>query len=122
MPSASEILNGIWYGKSPLRFALWPASAVYLALARLRRTAYQRGWRPATQAGVPVVVVGNVSVGGTGKTPFVIWLADQLKQRGRKVGIVTRGYRGKGKEWPRSVDAKSDPSEVGDEPVSSRCL
>jgi len=117
MPPAAEILNGIWYGKSPLRYALWPVSAVYLALTRLRRTAYRRGWRRTVEAPVPVIVVGNVSVGGTGKTPFVIWLADQLEQRGRKVGIVTRGYRGKGTEWPRAVTPESDPNEVGDEPV-----
>lgn len=117
MPSAADVLNRIWYGNSPLRWGLWPISAVYLALARLRRTAYRRGWRGVVDAPVPVIVVGNVSVGGTGKTPFVIWLADQLKQRGRKVGIVTRGYRGKGTEWPRAVSADSDPEEVGDEPV-----
>ena len=117
MASTAELLNDIWYGNSPVRFALWPVSAVYRGLARLRRTAYQRGWRPTVEAPVPVIVVGNVSVGGTGKTPFVIWLADQLKQRGRKVGIVTRGYRGKGTEWPRAVTADSDPEEVGDEPV-----
>jgi len=117
MASTAELLNDIWYGKSPMRYALWPVSTVYRGLARLRRTAYQRGWRPTVEAAVPVIVVGNVSVGGTGKTPFVIWLADQLKQRGRKVGIVTRGYRGKGTEWPRVVAADSDPEEVGDEPV-----
>ncbi len=117
MPSLAEILNGIWYGKSPLRFALWPVSAAYVGLARLRRAAYRRGWRPVVETPVPVIVVGNVSVGGTGKTPFVIWLAEQLKQRGRKVGIVTRGYRGKGTDWPRAVTAASDPREVGDEPV-----
>jgi tetraacyldisaccharide 4'-kinase len=117
MPSLTEILNGIWYGKSPLRFALLPVSAAYVGLTRLRRTAYRRGWRPTVQTPVPVIVVGNVSVGGTGKTPFVIWLAEQLKQRGRKVGIVTRGYLGKGSEWPRAVTAQSDPREVGDEPV-----
>ena len=117
MASTAELLNDIWYGKSPMRYALWPVSTVYRGLARLRRTAYQRGWRPTVEAAVPVIVVGNVSVGGTGKTPFVIWLADQLKQRGRKVGIVTRGYRGKGTEWPRAVAADSDPEEVGDEPV-----
>ena len=117
MASTAELLNGIWYGESPMRFALWPVAAIYRALARLRREAYQRGWRSPVEMPVPVIVVGNVSVGGTGKTPFVIWLADQLKQRGRKVGIVTRGYRGKGTEWPRAVAADSDPEEVGDEPV-----
>ncbi len=115
--SAAELLNRIWYGNSPLRWGLWPISVVYLGLARLRRAAYRLGWRPVVEAPVPVIVVGNVSVGGTGKTPFVIWLADQLQQRGRKVGIVTRGYRGKGTEWPRAVRADSDPEEVGDEPV-----
>jgi tetraacyldisaccharide 4'-kinase len=79
--------------------------------------AYRRGWRPVVESPVPVIVVGNVSVGGTGKTPFVIWLAEELKQRGRRVGIVTRGYRGKGTEWPRTVAPDSDPEEVGDEPV-----
>lgn len=117
MSRVAETLNRIWYGDSPLRWGLWPISAVYLALARLRRTAYQRGWRPTVDSAVPVIVVGNVSVGGTGKTPFVIWLAAQLKQRGRKVGVVTRGYGGKGTEWPRVVTPGSDPREVGDEPV-----
>jgi len=117
MPSVTEVLNGVWYGKSPLKFVLWPISFVYIALTWLRREAYRRGWRPTVEADVPVIVVGNVSVGGTGKTPFVIWLTEHLKQRGRKVGIVTRGYRGKGTEWPRAVSPDSDPDEVGDEPV-----
>jgi tetraacyldisaccharide 4'-kinase len=117
MPSPAELLSRIWYGASPLRWALWPVSLAYVALAWSRRTAYRRGWRPTVDPPVPLIVVGNVSVGGTGKTPFVIWLADQLNQRGRKVGIVTRGYRGKGTEWPKAVAADSDPDEVGDEAV-----
>jgi tetraacyldisaccharide 4'-kinase len=117
VPSLAEFLSRIWYGESPLRWGLWPISVAYLGLTRLRRAAYRRGWRRTVEAPVPVIVVGNVSVGGTGKTPFVIWLADQLKQRGRRVGIVTRGYRGKGTEWPQPVTAQSDPQEVGDEPV-----
>ncbi len=118
MPSANRAVEWHLVRQEPVCAGrLWPISAVYLALARLRRTAYRRGWRPTVEAPVPVIVVGNVSVGGTGKTPFVIWLAEQLKQRGRKVGIVTRGYRGKGTEWPRAVAPDSDPREVGDEPV-----
>ena len=117
MAGAAELLNGIWYGKSPVRYVLWPVSAIYRALSWLRRGAYRRGLRAAVEVPVPLIVVGKVSVGGTGKTPFIIWLADQLKQRGRKVGIVTRGYRGKGKEWPAAVSPDSDPEEVGDEPV-----
>jgi tetraacyldisaccharide 4'-kinase len=117
LPSVAQLFDRLWYGGSPARWLLWPVAALYRALARLRRTAYERGWRASIEAPVPVIVVGNVSVGGTGKTPFVIWLADQLKQRGRRVGIVTRGYRGKGTEWPCAVAADSDPNEVGDEPV-----
>jgi tetraacyldisaccharide 4'-kinase len=117
VPSIAEIFNSIWYGNNPLRFVLWPLAQIYLWLVRLRRLAYSRGWLAAVEAAVPVIVVGNVSVGGTGKTPFVIWLAGELRQRGRRVGIVTRGYRGKGREWPRAVTGDSDPDEVGDEPV-----
>ena len=66
---------------------------------------------------LPVCVVGNIVVGGTGKTPFIIWLVKELQQRGIKVGIVSRGYGGKSKQWPQSVTAESDPHLVGDEPV-----
>src|SRR5262245_45819874 len=115
--STSNLLSSIWYGTSPLRWLLWPVAVVYRLLARLRRLAYRRGFRKSVEVPVPLIVVGNVSVGGTGKTPFVIWLAAQLKQRGMRVGIVTRGYRGKASDWPRSVGADDDPGEVGDEPV-----
>jgi tetraacyldisaccharide 4'-kinase len=109
--------EALWYRNHPLRFALLPATLLYRLMARLRREGYQRGWLKAVEVAAPVIVVGNVSVGGTGKTPFVIWLAAQLTSRGRRVGIVTRGYRGKSAQWPRIVKADADPSEVGDEPV-----
>jgi tetraacyldisaccharide 4'-kinase len=109
--------EALWYRGHPLRFALLPATWLYRVVARLRREGYRRGWLKAVEVAVPVVVVGNVSVGGTGKTPFVIWLAAQLKAKGRRVGIVTRGYRGKSAQWPRVVAADADPAEVGDEPV-----
>jgi tetraacyldisaccharide 4'-kinase len=116
----SPLLPGfeaLWYDNHPLRWALLPATLAYRAIARLRREGYRRGWLKTVEVAVPVIVVGNVSVGGTGKTPFVIWLADQLKARGRRVGIVTRGYRGKSTQWPRTVGADADPADVGDEPV-----
>jgi tetraacyldisaccharide 4'-kinase len=116
-PSTAELLTSIWYGGHWLRWVLWPAGALYRLLARLRRHAYLQGWLRAVEVDAPVIVVGNVSVGGTGKTPFVIWLAAELKQRGRRVGIVTRGYRGKAEQWPRAVTGDSDPREVGDEAV-----
>jgi len=117
LPPLSQLFSTLWYGNSPLRWLLWPVALLYLTLARVRRLAYARGWLRAVEVDVPVIVVGNVSVGGTGKTPFVIWLTEQLRQRGRRVGIVTRGYRGNAADWPRAVTADSDPREVGDEPV-----
>jgi tetraacyldisaccharide 4'-kinase len=113
----SRSLTALWYGNSPLRWGLFPLALVYQGLARLRRAAYQRGTLKTVELPVPVVVVGNVTVGGTGKTPFVIWLAAQLQKRNLRVGIVTRGYRGKARDWPRVVTSTSDPLEVGDEPV-----
>jgi tetraacyldisaccharide 4'-kinase len=83
----------------------------------MRRAAYRRGWLSAVALPVPVIVVGNVSVGGTGKTPFIIWLAARLVQRGLRVGVIARGYRGRARVWPQWVSADSDPREVGDEPV-----
>ncbi|MEO8464425.1 MAG: tetraacyldisaccharide 4'-kinase [Gammaproteobacteria bacterium] len=109
--------EAVWYENHPLRFALLPATFLYRLIAWLRREGYKRGWLKTVEVAVPVIVVGNVSVGGTGKTPFVIWLAAQLKARGRRVGIVTRGYRGKSAQWPRTVAGDADPAEVGDEPV-----
>jgi tetraacyldisaccharide 4'-kinase len=117
MSRLSHALNTLWYGNSPLRWVLWPASLAYRGLARLRRAAYERGTLAAVELPVPVIVVGNVSVGGTGKTPFIIWLAGQLKGRGLRVGILTRGYRGKAADWPRLVAGDTPAEEVGDEAV-----
>jgi tetraacyldisaccharide 4'-kinase len=117
MSRLSHALNTLWYGNSRLRWLLWPASFAYLGLARLRRAAYERGTLAAVELPVPVIVVGNVSVGGTGKTPFIIWLARELKARGLRVGILTRGYRGTAADWPRLVVGDTPAAEVGDEAV-----
>ena len=117
MSRLSQALNSLWYGDSPLRWLLYPASLAYLGLARLRRAAYARGTLASVDLAVPVIVVGNVSVGGTGKTPFIIWLAAELKNRGLRVGILTRGYRGAAADWPRLVSGDMPAAEVGDEAV-----
>ena len=95
-------------------------------IANLRRLAYRRGIRPVTVPPAPVIVVGNITVGGTGKTPLVIWLAEALRQRGFSVGIVSRGYGGHAGTWPQAVHHDSDPALVGDEPVllarATNCL
>ncbi len=118
-------LQTYWYRKSLISFALLPLSWFYLLLSALRRNLYHSGILRGTRLSVPVVVVGNITVGGTGKTPLVIWLTKLLRRQGYKPGIVARGYRGRSKQWPVYVTAQSDPDQVGDEPVllarSSAC-
>jgi tetraacyldisaccharide 4'-kinase len=113
----NRLSQSVWYGGHPLSLALLPLSWLYCAVVRLRRVAYRRGLLQSRRLPVPVIVVGNLTVGGTGKTPLVIWLADFLGRQGYRPGIVIRGYRGRGARWPRLVRPDSDPCEVGDEPV-----
>jgi tetraacyldisaccharide 4'-kinase len=108
-------LNSLWYGGNRLYWILWPVAFVYGKLVALRRLAYRKTWLKSIDAGVPVVVVGNLTVGGTGKTPLVVWLARVLRQRGFRVGIICRGYRGEAADWPRAVGVASDVAAVGDE-------
>jgi tetraacyldisaccharide 4'-kinase len=110
-------VESLWYGASPLKWLLWPFSVLYAGLARARRALYRSGLRPVIELPVPVIVVGNIAAGGTGKTPTTVWLARELSERGFAVGLVSRGYRGRAKRWPQRVGADSDPNEVGDEPV-----
>lgn len=94
-----------------------PAAGLFAAGAALRRAAYRRGWIASVRAGAPLVVIGNITVGGTGKTPITGWLAEQLMGAGRKPAVVSRGYGGRRQAAPVRVTAESDPAEVGDEPV-----
>ena len=105
-----------WYRMSALSLALWPASLLYRLLVALRRLAYRSGALPAVRLPVAVIVVGNIVVGGTGKTPLVLWLASRLKRCGWKPGILSRGYRG-GAAAPMAVAASSPADLVGDEPL-----
>jgi tetraacyldisaccharide 4'-kinase len=110
-------LNRMWYGRSPFVFVLVPFSWLFAILVALRRVLYRAKILRSERVRKPVIVVGNISVGGTGKTPLVIWLAQALKRRGFRPGIITRGYSGSARNWPRDVNAESDPNEVGDEAV-----
>ncbi len=110
-------LDHYWYDDNALSRLLLPLAWLFCAVATLRRIAYRRGWARAEHVGVPVVVVGNITVGGSGKTPIVVWLVEYLRTQGRRVGVVSRGYGGAAQTWPQAVDADSDPREVGDEPV-----
>jgi len=105
-----------WYRLSPLSLCLLPFSLVFLLLVQLRRLLYRLRLLPTVRLRVPVIVVGNLTVGGTGKTPLVIWLAEELRRQGRKPAIVSRGYGGS-EHGPREVAGDDDPGRVGDEPL-----
>ena len=107
-------LNRIWYGSSRPPAWLRPLAALYGLILALQRRAWRAGWRRAAALDCPVIVVGNLTVGGTGKTPLVIWLCRALLGRGRKPGIVTRGYGGSGR-GVRLVGLADAASQVGDE-------
>jgi tetraacyldisaccharide 4'-kinase len=112
-------LNRLWYGGSRVAALLQPLSWLYGAMIALRRSAYARGWFASYRVDRPVVVVGNLTVGGTGKTPLTVWLALALRERGYKVGIVSRGY-GRSDAAPRVVEPEDDWRAVGDEPLLLR--
>ncbi len=106
-----------------LTLALIPLSWLYCALVVLRRRLYRSGLLHTGRAARPLIVVGNLSVGGTGKTPLVAALVELLKQHGYRPAVISRGYGGDAKRWPQPVTATSDPRRVGDEPVllARRC-
>lgn len=112
-------LNRIWYGGAPTSILLLPLSWLYRAVMAARRVCYEQGWLPSYRINRPVIVVGNLTVGGTGKTPFVAWLAEKLKERGLRVGILSRGY-GSDSAAPRVVEPSSPWQQVGDEPLLLR--
>jgi tetraacyldisaccharide 4'-kinase len=109
-------LTELWYRESAGFSLLAPLAWLYGLVMALRRAAYAGGLLKTHRAGKPVIVVGNLTVGGTGKTPLVAWLAEQLSLSGLRVGIVSRGY-GRSKSGPEGVHAESSWRDVGDEPM-----
>ncbi len=107
----------IWSGESPLWLLLLPLSWLYGLVSGAIRFAYRIGLKKAWRAPVPVVVVGNLTAGGNGKTPVVIWLVEQLQQRGIRVGVVSRGYGGKAERYPLLLTPETSTAQAGDEPV-----
>jgi tetraacyldisaccharide 4'-kinase len=106
-----------WYSPNPLLRLLLPFSLIYRVGCFLKKLLYLSGIKKKYQASVPIVVIGNMTVGGTGKTPLVIELAKFLIDQGYQPGIVSRGYKAKGKKFPQRVLPESNPQLVGDEPV-----
>ncbi|KOC92756.1 tetraacyldisaccharide 4'-kinase [Winslowiella iniecta] len=111
------MIERIWSGRSPLWLLLLPFSWLYGLISNGIRLSYQLGWRKVWRASVPVVVVGNLTAGGNGKTPVVIWLVEALQRQGLRVGVVSRGYGGKAERYPLLLDATTTTAQAGDEPV-----
>ncbi|MDN2662001.1 tetraacyldisaccharide 4'-kinase [Psychromonas sp. 14N.309.X.WAT.B.A12] len=96
---------------------LWPFALLMQVISAFRRFCFQRGWLKSYKSPLPVVVVGNISVGGNGKTPFVISLCELLIKQGYKPGVISRGYGGKSTNYPLAVNTQTLGKEAGDEPV-----
>jgi tetraacyldisaccharide 4'-kinase len=110
-------LDYYWYTRSPWLLLLTPLSLFFRIVVWLRRFAYRNGLLRSHRISQPVIIVGNITAGGTGKTPLVIWLAEYLRGKGYRPGIISRGYGGQASSWPQQVRADSDPAMVGDEAV-----
>lgn len=116
-------IEDAWYTEMYVSAWFMPLSMLYLDAIRVRRFLYRIGLLKKTQLPVPVIIVGNITVGGTGKTPLVIWMADFLRQQGYKPGVISRGYAGSANQTPQAVNDTSDPALVGDEALllAKRC-
>lgn len=110
-------MHDVWYGSGRFGWLLIPLSGLYRVVTTCRKALYRWGVFGSTRVRVPVVIVGNLTAGGTGKTPTVIWLAKELAARGYQPGIVSRGYGGSHNHAAMRVDEASEASVVGDEPL-----
>lgn len=116
-------LDRYGYSLNLVSVLLWPLSLLFGLAARIRRWLYLHGFGRSETISVPLIVVGNINVGGTGKTPLVARLVELLRAAGYQPGIISRGYGGQSMKWPRHVTMDSDPLQVGDEPLllAQRC-
>lgn len=112
-----NIINNIWYEKNIFCYFLFPLSLLYRFIILIRKFLYKIKLFKFHKINIPVIIVGNITVGGTGKTPLVIALVKALHKQGFSPAVITRGYGGKNKKWPVFVDKNSDPTWVGDEAV-----
>ena len=117
--SLDRFAQRLWYERRVTWFSvlLLPLSWLFGAMVWLRRCGYRVGVFASVRIECPTIVIGNVTVGGTGKTPLVLWLANECKARGIKAAVICRGYGGSRSDSPIVVSATSDPGEVGDEAV-----
>jgi len=106
-----------WQQPNALTLFLWPLSLIYRLLFFIRKKCYQWGIFSSYRASVPVVIVGNLTVGGTGKTPLVIHVIELLRRHGYNPGVISRGYSGQANAYPLEVTLKTPVNESGDEPA-----
>lgn len=110
-----QFINKIWYSSNFIKFILWPCSLIYLAIIKIRRfylVRYKQKKFP-----IPIIIVGNLTVGGAGKTPLVIAITQKLQQQGWQVGIISRGYKSKLNAKPYLIKLSDLADMVGDEPL-----
>lgn len=110
-------IDRYWYSQNPIAWLLLPLAGLYCLLAGLRFNLYKKGWLRRFKASVPVIVVGNINVGGTGKTPLIIKLCEILQQQGLKPGIISRGYGSKSAVFPLEIMPNTLAMDSGDEPL-----
>ena len=113
----SDRLLDAWYKGHPALALLRPLELLYRRVAQGRRQDFLSGAKPPYRAPVPIIVVGNITVGGTGKTPMILWLIEHCRQQGLKVGVVSRGYGAKPPQLPWRVQANQCADQAGDEPL-----
>ncbi|WP_107853036.1 tetraacyldisaccharide 4'-kinase [Oceanimonas marisflavi] len=106
-----------WYRNAPWLWLLWPLSLLFRLISGLRRRLFKLGVKQSYRAPVPVVVVGNLTVGGNGKTPVVVWLVNWLRKQGYHPGVISRGYGGNSEHYPLVLNANTTAAQAGDEPV-----
>jgi tetraacyldisaccharide 4'-kinase len=115
MPSGRR--PAYWYGEGSVPLIARGLAAVYAGVSALRRKFYRKGWLKRRHPGVPVIVVGNISVGGTGKTPLTIALVERLRAEGWKPGVASRGYGRDNAALALWIERETDPMLAGDEPA-----
>lgn len=113
----AERLVNAWYQGHPALLLLRPLEWLYRAVVQRKRQRFLAGQSPSYRAPVPVIVVGNITVGGTGKTPLILYLIDHCRARGLRVGVVSRGYGAQPPSVPWRVTAEQSAEEAGDEPL-----
>ncbi len=113
----SQRLQHAWYHGHPALFLLWPLEQLYRQVVKRKRARFISGDSASYRAPVPVIIVGNITVGGTGKTPMILWLVDYCRAQGLQVGVVSRGYGAKPAHLPWTVSASDSAAQAGDEPL-----